>query len=263
MRSLVVAPKSQIYVFAPTRHEPFEIGAMLVAILAFPGHQEIDARERAFEALCANTVCITCKTDWDHRAGWSARFPAYAAIDAAESRRRLRTLHRRLRDRMKAAQIALGFFDEAARRLFASIAEAYPDLKAQIGDVAARPTPLPAGVARHSLNALIRYHSPQSNDDGWHNQEHRIWRSSLPVIHLATAVHVLGRHLRPEAERFEYKLDDLDLHRRVVALANVHEEVVCSEWERHASGLKGSSTFSIDPRMLIRCRIERASTRDF
>jgi hypothetical protein len=261
MRRLVVAPKSQIYILDPTRHEPFEIGAKLVAILAFPGHQEIDARERAFEALCADVVRITCKTDRKHRAWWSARFPAYAAIDAAESRRRLRTLRRRLRDRMKAGQMALGFFDEALRRMFASIAEAHSDLKAQIGDVAARPTPLPDGVARHSLNALIRYQFPQSNDDGWHNQEHRIWRPSLPVIHLAAAVHVLGRHFRPEAEAFAYNLDDLDLHRRVVALATVHEEAVRSEWERHAAGLRGSSTFTIDPGMLI--HFESSSTGDF
>jgi hypothetical protein len=256
-----MALKSQTYILDMTRHEPFEIGAKLVAILAFPGHQEVDARERAFEALCADVVRITCKTDREHRAWWSTRFPLYAAIDAAECRRRLRTLNRRLRHRMKAGQMALGFFDEALRRMLASIAEAHSDLKAQIGDVGARPTPLPDGVERHSLNALIRYHFPQSNDDGWHNQEHRIWRESLPVIHLAAALHVLGRQLRPEAATFAYDLHDLDLHRRVLALAAVHEESVRCEWERHAAGLRGSSTFSIDPQVLI--HFESAATRDF
>ncbi len=249
------------YVLDTTCHEPFEIGANLVAILAFPGDQERDPQAQAVEALCADVVRITCQTDREHRAWWSARFPAYAAIDAAESRRRLRTLHRRLRDRMKAAQMALGFFDEANRRLFAAMAEAYPDLEAQIGEVEVRPTLLPDGVARHSLNALIRYHFPQSNDDGWHNQEQRIWRRSLPVIHLAAAIHVLGRRLRPEAETLAYDLSDLDLHRRVVALTRVHEEAVRSEWERHAAGLRGSSTFRIDPRMLI--HLESAATPAF
>jgi hypothetical protein len=256
----MVAPKSEIYLLDTTQQEPFEIGAKLVAILAFPGHQDVVAREQAFEALCADTVRATSKSDREHRAWWSAS-PTHAAIGEAESRRRLRTLRRRLRDRMKAAQMALGFFDEALRRMLASIAEDYPDLGAQIGDVEVRPTPLPDGVARHSLNGLIRYHFPQSNDDGWQNQEHRIWRASLPVIHLATAVHVLGRHLQPEEETFEYNLNDLDLHRRVVSLATVHEEAVRCEWERHAAGLGGSSTFRIDPGILI--HLESPSTRGF
>jgi hypothetical protein len=247
----------------PNRLEPFEIGATLIAVLAFPGPNEIDGRRRAFEALCADVLRATCEAEPEKAVVWRDRFPTYAAIDAKESRRRLRTLRRRLRDRMVAARMALGYFDEALQYMLTSIGEAYPDLKPEIGDVELRPTPLPDGLPRHSANALIQYHFPHANEDGWQNREHRMWHSSLPVIHLAVAVHVLGRHSQSGAETFAYKLDDLDLHRRVVALAEVHETAAHSEWERRKAGLKGSSTFEIDPSVLIRCRMEKSANSDF
>jgi hypothetical protein len=259
----MLVPNSQIYyLLDSSQYEPFEIGAELIAILAFAGSREIDARRQAFEALCANMVRATCEVEPEKAVGLRDRFPAYAAIDATESRRRLRTLRRRLRDRMVAARMALGYFDEAMRCMFASIGEAYPDLKPEIEGVELRPTPLPDGMVRHSANELIHHHFPHSNEEGWHNREHRIWHSSLPVIHLGVAIHVLGRYVQSDTD-FKYKLDDLNLHRRVVALAEVHETAAHFEWERRRAGLKGSSTFIIDPSVLIRCRAEKSAIRDF
>jgi len=163
---------------------------------------------------------------------------------------------------MLAARMALGYFDEAMRHMFASIGEAYPDLTRQIGIVEVRPPPLLEDMARHSLNDLMRHHLPHISEDARHDREHRIWRSSLPAIHLAVAIHVLGQHLQSGTD-FKYKLDDLDLHRRVLALAEVHEAAAHSEWERRRAGLKGSSTFMIDPSALIPCRAEKSATRDF
>ena len=257
------AVKSKMYLLVPSQYEPFEIGATLIAILAFPGCYETNARRQAFEALCAHVVRATCEAEPEKATEWSERFPAYAAIDAKESRRRLRTLRRRLRDRMVAARMALGYFDEALRHMFASIGEAYPDLKPEIGGVELRPTPFPDGLARHSVNALMEYHFPHSNEEGRHNREHRMWHSSLPVIHLAVAFHVLGRHLQSGAETFAYKLDDLDLHRRVLALAEVHETAAHCEWERREAGSEGSSTFMIDPNVLVRCRTENLTAQSF
>jgi len=260
----MLVPKSQIsYLLDSSQYEAFEIGAALIAILAFPESHEIDARQQAFEALCADIVRATCKAEPEKAAWWRDRFPIYASIDARESRRRLKTLRRRLRDRMKAAQMALGYFDEAVRHMFSSIGEAYPELKPEIGDVELRPTPLPDGLARHSLNALMEYHFPHCGHEGRHNREHRMWHSSLPVIHLAVALHVLSRQFQTEAETFSYQLDDLGLHRRVMALAEVHETAAECEWECRETSARGSSTFMIDPGVLIRCRTEKSATRDF
>src|ERR1700694_593205 len=107
----MLAPKSQIYyLLDSSQFEPFEIGAALIAILAFPASHEIDARRQAFEALCADMVRATYEAEPEKAAGLRERFPTYAAIDARESRRRLRTLRRRLQDRMVAARMALGYF---------------------------------------------------------------------------------------------------------------------------------------------------------
>jgi len=238
----------------PDNQPPFELGAKLISLLAFPNAREVDLRRRAFEALCAQVVQEACRADPENSASWRARFPVYAAIDKAEIRRRLRTLKRRLRDRMKAAQMALGYFDEAIRGYLASIGEAYPDLKSEIGNVEVRPTPLPAGVARHSLNALARHHHTHGNEEGPHNLEERVWRASLPVIHLAVAMHVLGQHLNIGPDGFAYRLDDLGLHRNVLQLAQMHETAAVFEWNRRQqTGPRGSSAFLIDPSVLIWC----------
>jgi hypothetical protein len=264
MNPMSTPTSSMTYLFASSHYEPFELGAKLIATLAFPSPQEIDPRQRAFEALCAQVIHATCAADPNNAASWRAKFPTYAAIGEPEIRRRLRTLRRRLRDRMKAAQIALGYFDEALRHTLVSIGEAYPDLKPEIEDIEVRPTPLPGGVVRHSFNALIQHHFPHHNEEGWHNREQRALRSSLPVIHVAVAFHVLGRHLAPGAEGFAYKLDDLEIHQRILELAEVHETALECEWaRRHEAGEEGSSTFMIDPGVLIRCRAEKSPTVDF
>jgi len=239
------------------RYEGLELGPKIIALLAFPGTHEVELQQRAFEGLCAKIVHARHRADEAIGTLSHTKFRVYGAIDEPEIRRRLRTLPRRLRDRMKAAQMAMGYFDEALRHMFASIREAYPDLGTEIGDLELRPTPLPDGVGRHSLNALIQYHYPHSNEEGQHNREQRIWRSSLRVIHVAAALYVLGRRLEPGPDGFAYNLGDLDLHRRVLTLAEVHETAARLEWHRrHQSGIKGSSTFMIDPNGLIGFRAE-------
>lgn len=77
----------------------------------------------------------------------------------------MKTLGRRLRDRMVAAHIAMGFLQHAAGQ-----------------------TPkLPPGVARLSLNELTAYVSSQARQSDPGNTESRVWRPSIPVIHLAEA----------------------------------------------------------------------------
>jgi len=256
------APKPQIEYFFDLDHdEPFEIYAKLIAILAFPAPWEIHDLQRAFEALCAQSLHAACAAKPGKSAYWRARFPVYAAIDKAEIHRRLRTLRRRLRDRMKAAQLALGYFDEAIRHMKVAIGRVCPDLKPEIGDVDLQFTPLPDGVVRHSLNALIQYHYPDYNEDGRHSLEDRIWRASLPVIHLAVAFHVAARQLHPGTDA--YRLDDLDRHRRILELGEIHETAAYWEWELRQAGLEGSSTFVIDPSALIPCRIKDEANLGF
>jgi len=188
-----------------SKSQPFEIGAMLLAILAFPSGTEDKLCQDAKEALCADVVRATISADLKSAAEWRAAYPAYAGLDAKESRRRLRTFERRMRDRMVAARMALGFLEEG------------------ISGVPAR---LPFSMARHSINELSKLVASQSGQSDPENVERRTWRDTRPVIHLASAIQVLMRRRAPGPQPFGYRLDDAQLHGEVIELARFHEQKV-------------------------------------
>ena len=188
--------------------EPFEIGALLLAILAFPGPKEEDLCKKAAEALCGMQVRVTIAAENDIAGNWNTAYPNYAAIDESESRRRLKTFNRRLRDRMIASRMSLGFFQEGFVK---------------------RPAKLPALMQRHSLNDLSELVLSQSGQTYPENVEHRIWRKSLPVIHLAAAMQIAARALTPDDAEFGYPLDNGPLHQAVIQLAQLHEEIALSD----------------------------------
>lgn len=188
--------------------EPFEIGASIFAVLAFPNLVEAGMMRSASEALCADTLRVTCLAE-PHRVEELRRlYPGYAAIDERESRRRLRTFKRRLNDRMVAARMSMGFFYEA---------------------FATAPATLPSEMKRHSLNQLselVLKESRQSNPD---NVEKRIWRGSLPVIHIAAAYQWMMRYCEDKGAAFTMDLQNLEEHRRILALSEIHEEIVLTD----------------------------------
>jgi hypothetical protein len=255
--------ESQAYLLDLTLFEPFEFGPALLASLAFPGSREDEARKLAFEALCADKLHSFSESEPKKADERRTRYPHYSAINAKERRRRLRTLARRLQDRMTAACIALGYFDEALRHMFATIGEMYPDLRPEIGPVEIRQTPLPDGVRRHSLNSLFAYRYPLADESGCHNRQNRIWRESLPVIHLAVAGQTLSMWFPPGAVEYNTLLRHVELVRRVVHLAKTHEIAGEVEWGRRCAGVSGSSSFSIDPSILVRCRTEKMALSNF
>jgi hypothetical protein len=67
-------PQFQVNYLLDSDYEPFERGAKLIALLAFPDSTEVDLRQRAFEALCAQTVHATCAADLANSSEWRARF---------------------------------------------------------------------------------------------------------------------------------------------------------------------------------------------
>jgi hypothetical protein len=195
---------------------------MLMAILAFPGGAEEKAFKRAVEALCAQNINVTCATMPADTAKIREIYPDYAGIDDGEIRRRLRTLKRRLNDRMIASRMSLGFLQEA---------------------VTDQPAVLPPGMPRLSLNALSMLVLDQSRESVPENVEKRAWRESLPVIHIAAAYQVLMRACEIEGEPFDPDLQNLDAHRRVVRIAEIHEQLVLAD-----------KRFGIAPEKLVRLR---------
>jgi hypothetical protein len=212
---------SRIVTLDSSRLEAFEVGAILIATLAFPGRGEELASEKAVEALCADVLRETIAAFPENAEEWRLAFPRYTAIDKAESQRRLRTLDHRLQNRMLASRMALGFLEES---------------------ITTRPAKLPAAMKRHSLNELSKLALSQSGENDSENLEARTWRASRPVIHLASAIQVLARFAAPDVEPFRYPLDDAKLHNQVIELAQFHEQKVLSD---HRFGVRGDQLIRI------------------
>ena len=224
-RACVNAAASRLIVLDPETLEPFEIGAWLVAVLAFPTDAEVNMRREAADALCNGTLRVTCAAYPADAAGWREDYPVYAAIDLREQKRRLRSLPGRLNRRMLAARMSLGFLEEG---------------------VTGAPITLPDGMKRLSLNELSDLVLRQSRQADPHNVEQRTWRPAKPVIHLAGAMQIVLRHLSPGRgeDLVPYPIDDGDLHRVVIGLAEVYEGIVL-----------GDPRLRIGPDTLIRVRL--------
>ena len=93
------------------RVEVYEAGAALIALLAYPGPTEEEQREAAHAALCNHALRVKCEREPDWGRSPQSIKPLYALRRPVT--RDLHTLRRRLRDRMVAGRMAIGFLQEA------------------------------------------------------------------------------------------------------------------------------------------------------
>jgi hypothetical protein len=147
-----------------SRSPVYEAGAILVTLLALPDGDETQ-RGNLHASLCYLAILGQA-----HLKGFGAEQPIkpiYAFRSEDDVAKDLRTLERRLRDRIVAARMAIPFLQAAVMNA---------------------PPKLPFGIEKLSLNRLseiaIRDLNQESDSA---NVETRIWRPSLPVIHLAVA----------------------------------------------------------------------------
>jgi len=146
--------------------QPFEIPALVLAAIAWPGAQEARQRLSLFTSLCV--WLIQARADADP--AWAMQpqpiKPIYLTWPAAQRAKDLRTFQRRIRDRLTAGHLAVAFLQEA-----------------ESGDLPR----LPPGALRLSLNQLTKTVTDDLGIEDPENVEARIWRPSLPVIHLCAA----------------------------------------------------------------------------
>jgi hypothetical protein len=203
------------------RPEVYEIGARLVTWLAFPGEEESEERRgRVHASLCAYALRAKYETDPEWLVAPQPIKPIYALRPQWDIDRDLKTLERRLRDRMIAARMAIGFLKEAIT-----------------GEV----PKLPAGIKRMSVNQMALLVLGDAGFTDPENVESRIWRPSLPVIHLATAIQLMLQLAEPETGLgLEVLLLDRKIIDLVVRTAEYHRSVIVQ------------SRLQIDPEKLIR-----------
>lgn len=150
------------------RSEVYEGGAALVAFLAHPVDHECSSRPGLQASLCALALRARFEGQPDEFAPQLIK-PIYAFRTKEQISRDLKTLKRRLRDRMVAARMAIAFLQGAA----------------------GKEPKLPAGVQRLSLNSLSELVLEDAGQAEPENVETRIWRPTLPVVHLAAATAVM------------------------------------------------------------------------
>jgi hypothetical protein len=142
----------------------FECGAALLALLAFPSSTDAEWAEIA-ASLCSAHLRAKFNEAGNPEELVKAK---YAFRDEQTIRKDLKKLDRLVRDRMVAAHVAIALLQNA---------------------IGHRPN-LPRDMKRLSLNQLSEFAMRQAKQSIPENFETRIWRASLPVIHLAAAVAV-------------------------------------------------------------------------
>jgi hypothetical protein len=211
-----------IHVIDFQRSTVYEAGAALISVLAFPGDNEEERRAAVHATLCHHALRVICAFIPDWALHPQPIKPLYALRTSEEVRRDLRTLQRRLRDRMAAGRMAIGFLKEAV---------------SGGGSKDER---------RVSINRMARLVLEDTGQTDPENVETRVWRPSLPVIHIASAMQLYLQHA--EAETGKVGWETFFFNRGVV-------EAVVRTAEYHASIIANTKVLPIDPARLITMRL--------
>lgn len=153
------------------RVEVYEAGALLITLLAYPRERE-EVWAQVHASLCSYALRIKSASEPNWATAPQPIKPIYAFHLQQDISRDLRTLDRRIRDRMIAGRMGIGFLKEAVT-----------------GQV-------PAGLKRLSINELAELVRDDARYSEPENVETRIWRPSLPVIpfsHRASGSFISGR----------------------------------------------------------------------
>lgn len=154
-----------------SRYETYECGAMLVSLLAYPQREAgVTQRENLRRSLCAIALRAQFGEETDAWTKPRLMKPVYALRDARQIERDEKPLKRLLHQRMIAARMAIGFLQEV-------------ELK--------RTPKLPKGIKRLSVNQMAGLALEDGRESDATNVKKRIWKPSLPVIHLAAATAVI------------------------------------------------------------------------
>jgi hypothetical protein len=154
------------------RGDPYEWGALLVTLLAFP---EKDAPETLMESCFYSLCSFAIRGRMAHDPAWAYQKqpikPIYACRDVKRLEHDIRHIEKRLMHRMLAGKMCIPFLKEV--------------------EMGATPE-LPPGVERLNISQVANTVLRESRNNEPKNVVSRIWRQSLPVIHLAAAITIIS-----------------------------------------------------------------------
>jgi hypothetical protein len=175
--------------------QPYEMGALLLALLAFPEWIGSNKFEAAHQALCARAIRDRSTGDPEFANSYGRFKPTHIALSESDQRASLKTFERRMRDRMLAGRLI--------NLKLALLKDPGMNVPTRHGT--------PRTMPNTSLNALIDLTLEDLDELGWvdadlaafpeadipepgekrgnaNNALTRIWRESSRVAHLAAAV---------------------------------------------------------------------------
>ncbi len=156
--------------------EVYECAATLLAVLAAPRNDGLCGELHA--SLCARALHIRYRADPDD---WTPILvkPPHAFRDLKLVDRETNFVSKRIIERTFAARMAIAFLREV-----------------EVG----QSVPNPEGVQRLSINEMAAFIADVAGQSDVANVKTRLWRPSLPVIHLAVAAECLAQSLDKQGE---------------------------------------------------------------
>lgn len=226
------------YVLDFNELEAYEAGALLLSILAYPKNDSDEKRSALHASLCSQILYARSVQDPDWANSPQLIKPVYAFRSKAEIKKDTRKLYRLLRDRAVAGRMAMALFQEAE------------------GD-GKRPETLPEDIKKLTLDQLAVMVSKEVLGPGieeTENIEKRIWRPSLPVIHIAAAMQVLLQGLAKKIPGLP-SMDDIWTSREaiewLVVKAHYFETLIIDK------PIKRNGKVIIKPEQLIKIRLAK------
>ena len=195
---------STTYLINLSAPQPYESQALIVATLARPSANEVGEREKLYLSLCSWLIRERAARDPVWADELQPMTPRHACRREDDIKRDMKTLDRRLRDRITAGYIAVGFLKEAESGL--------------------KPT-LPNGVNRLNIEQMATSVLGDLGMADTGNVRARVWAPSLPVIHLCSAwvtlVQDMTRAGQPSPHLLQ-AIQERDLLIQLVARAELH-----------------------------------------
>ncbi len=188
----------------------FMSGAMFHAILAWPTNRELRSFHRVSDELMAGTLRLSKPASSGARDELDQYWPQHdwRRIEALSAKRRVAMggIEKRLRHRMIAAKIGIGLIH---LELFGT------------------QVTLPPSLVSLSIDQLSAFVSRETTIDDPENVEKLVWRTSLPIIHLAIATQLI-LHRNGYQQVNEMDLHDHEFYRTAVLLAQQIELIIIS-----------------------------------
>ena len=209
------------------KEAPYEAGMAIFTYLAYP---EKAGNSEGMGCILASLCNSYLRHRANHDTHWSgsAQFikPIYALRSEQEAKRDLKIFDRLLRDRLVAARMAIAFLQEVGSE---------------------HPPALPKDVNKLSLNQLSNMGEKDLGQAEAHNVEARIWRPSIPVIHLAAAVAVVIDQLEKSTKSIVSIFEIVENPSAIKSIVNYSND--------YANLLIKSTKVKITPEQLIRLQL--------